>query len=99
MHNRYLCKNGIFFSDHYYFILIILFIELTTAVSYSRNNYRNMTKLSVNINKLATLRNARGGNVPDVVKVALDCEKFGAEGITVHPGRMNGTSQEQMYMP
>lgn len=44
-----------------------------------------MTKLSVNINKVATLRNARGGNVPDVVKVALDCERFGADGITVHP--------------
>lgn len=44
-----------------------------------------MTKLSVNINKVATLRNARGGNVPNVVQVALDCEKFGAEGITVHP--------------
>ncbi|MES2627603.1 MAG: pyridoxine 5'-phosphate synthase, partial [Bacteroidota bacterium] len=44
-----------------------------------------MTKLSVNINKIATLRNARGGNVPDVVKVALDCERFGAQGITVHP--------------
>lgn len=44
-----------------------------------------MTKLSVNINKIATLRNARGGNVPNVVKVAMDCEKFGAEGITVHP--------------
>ncbi|MFV0417806.1 MAG: pyridoxine 5'-phosphate synthase [Dysgonomonas sp.] len=44
-----------------------------------------MTKLSVNINKVATLRNARGGNVPDVVKVALDSERFGAEGITVHP--------------
>lgn len=44
-----------------------------------------MTKLSVNINKIATLRNARGGNVPDVVKVALDCETFGADGITVHP--------------
>ncbi len=44
-----------------------------------------MTKLSVNINKVATLRNARGGNVPDVVKVALDCEAFGADGITVHP--------------
>lgn len=44
-----------------------------------------MTKLSVNINKIATLRNARGGNVPDVVKVALDCERFGADGITVHP--------------
>lgn len=44
-----------------------------------------MTKLSVNINKIATLRNARGGNVPNVVSVAIDCEKFGAEGITVHP--------------
>ena len=44
-----------------------------------------MTKLSVNINKVATLRNARGGNNPDVVKVALDCESFGADGITVHP--------------
>ncbi|HRH01627.1 MAG TPA: pyridoxine 5'-phosphate synthase [Bacteroidia bacterium] len=44
-----------------------------------------MTKLSVNINKIATLRNARGGNVPDVVKFALDCERFGAQGITVHP--------------
>lgn len=44
-----------------------------------------MTRLSVNINKIATLRNARGGNNPDVVKVALDCEAFGADGITVHP--------------
>ena len=44
-----------------------------------------MTKLSVNINKIATLRNARGGNVPDVQQFAVDCERFGAEGITVHP--------------
>ena len=44
-----------------------------------------MTRLSVNINKIATVRNARGGNMPDVTKAALDCEKFGAEGITVHP--------------
>lgn len=44
-----------------------------------------MTKLSVNINKIATIRNSRGGNNPDLVKVALDCERFGAEGITVHP--------------
>ncbi len=44
-----------------------------------------MTKLSVNINKLATLRNARGGNNPDIVKSASDCERFGAQGITVHP--------------
>ena len=43
------------------------------------------TRLSVNINKFATLRNARGGNMPDVTKAALDCERFGAEGITVHP--------------
>ncbi|MEL0145720.1 MAG: pyridoxine 5'-phosphate synthase, partial [Schleiferiaceae bacterium] len=45
----------------------------------------NHTKLSVNINKVATLRNARGGDVPNVLQVALDCERFGAEGITVHP--------------
>ena len=44
-----------------------------------------MAHLSVNINKIATLRNSRGGNNPDLVKVALDCERFGAEGITVHP--------------
>ena len=44
-----------------------------------------MTQLSVNVNKIATLRNARGGNVPDLIKVALDCERFGAQGITVHP--------------
>lgn len=42
-------------------------------------------KLSVNVNKIATLRNARGGNTPNVVQVALDCERFGAHGITVHP--------------
>lgn len=44
-----------------------------------------MTKLSVNVNKVATLRNARGGNLPDVEKFAVDCERFGAQGITVHP--------------
>lgn len=44
-----------------------------------------MTRLSVNINKIATLRNARGNNTPNVVQAALNCEKFGAEGITVHP--------------
>ena len=43
------------------------------------------TRLSVNINKFATLRNARGGNLPDVIKAAKDCERFGAEGITLHP--------------
>ena len=44
-----------------------------------------MTRLSVNINKIATLRNSRGGDVPNLLQVALDCERFGAEGITVHP--------------
>ncbi len=44
-----------------------------------------MTRLSVNINKIATIRNARGGNIPDVMKAAINCEKFGAQGITVHP--------------
>ena len=44
-----------------------------------------MTKLSVNINKIATIRNARGGNMPNVLQAALDCESFGAQGITVHP--------------
>lgn len=46
---------------------------------------KTVTRLSVNINKIATLRNARGGNNPDVIKTAQDCERFGAQGITVHP--------------
>ncbi len=44
-----------------------------------------MTKLSVNVNKIATLRNARGGELPNVTQVAIDCERFGADGITIHP--------------
>jgi pyridoxine 5-phosphate synthase len=44
-----------------------------------------MSRLSVNINKIATLRNARGGNIPNVLRAAVDCQRFGAEGITVHP--------------
>jgi len=44
-----------------------------------------MTRLSININKIATLRNARGGNLPDILKATIDCERFGAQGITVHP--------------
>ena len=44
-----------------------------------------MTKLSVNLNKIATLRNARGGNKPDLIKFAIDCQSYGADGITVHP--------------
>ncbi|MBC8004022.1 MAG: pyridoxine 5'-phosphate synthase, partial [Verrucomicrobia bacterium] len=43
-----------------------------------------MTTLSVNINKIATLRNSRGGNTPNVLEVAINCQKFGAQGITVH---------------
>ena len=58
-----------------------------------------MTNLSVNINKVATIRNARGGNVPNVLKVALDCEAFGAQGITVHPDRTNVISGTVMCMP
>ena len=44
-----------------------------------------MTKLSVNVNKIALIRNARGGNIPNLAKIVSDCERFGAEGITVHP--------------
>jgi pyridoxine 5-phosphate synthase len=53
--------------------------------SYNNTTKATVTRLSVNINKIATLRNARGGNNPDVIKAAKDCERFGAEGITVHP--------------
>ena len=59
---------------------------------------KTMTKLSVNINKVATLRNARGGDIPNVVKVALDCEAFGADGITVHPRPDERHTAGQMYM-
>ena len=52
---------------------------------FAAQNSIGMTKLSVNINKIATLRNSRGGNMPDVLRAATDCERFGAEGITVHP--------------
>jgi pyridoxine 5-phosphate synthase len=50
-----------------------------------RSKISKMTRLSVNINKIATLRNARGGNIPDVVRAAVECQRFGAHGITVHP--------------
>ena len=55
-----------------------------------------MTKLSVNINKLATLRNARGHNRPDILQAAHDIERFGAEGITVHHGPTSVTSATRM---
>lgn len=51
----------------------------------NRFHFTTMTRLSVNINKIATLRNARGGNNPDLIQVARDCERYGAQGITVHP--------------
>ncbi len=57
-----------------------------------------MARLSVNINKIATLRNSRGGNNPNLVQVALDCEHFGAEGITVHPALTKGTSVIMMFL-
>jgi pyridoxine 5-phosphate synthase len=59
------------------------FVQNYSAFHTTKN--KRMTRLSVNINKIATLRNARGGNNPDVVKVAMACERFGAQGITVHP--------------
>lgn len=58
---------------------------LSEFLTFDRPNIIPMTKLSVNINKVATLRNARGGSYPDIVKFAMDCERFGAQGITVHP--------------
>ena len=61
-----------------------LLVEVFLLILWEQNKQK-MTKLSVNINKVATIRNARGGNVPNVLQVALDCEKFGAHGITVHP--------------
>ena len=59
--------------------------SLPAGVKQLFKTFVTMTRLSVNINKIATLRNARGGNMPDVEKAAEDCERFGAEGITVHP--------------
>ena len=58
-----------------------------------------MVKLSVNINKAATLRNARGGNTPDIEQIAKDCESFGAQGITVLPVLTEGTSVTATSMP
>lgn len=58
---------------------------LLTNSGYLPHNAFPMTRLSVNINKIATLRNSRGGNNPNLVQVAKDCERFGAQGITVHP--------------
>ncbi len=63
--------------------MIVLILRFLNYNHY--NIIRKMTRLSVNINKIAVLRNSRGGNLPDLIQVAKDCETFGAEGITVHP--------------
>lgn len=60
-------------------------IKASFTLYFCKEIYFKMTKLSVNINKIATLRNARGGNVPDLLQVAKDVQKFGAHGVTVHP--------------
>jgi len=60
-------------------------LEITASQKNLNNNNPEMARLSVNINKIATLRNARGGNIPNVQRAAVDCQRFGAEGITVHP--------------
>jgi len=65
--------------------LSILIFQFSGKVVTCGFKNKKMIRLSVNINKIATLRNARGGNLPDVVQVAVDCQRFGAQGITVHP--------------
>src|SRR5579872_4867974 len=68
-------------------MIFTMFVEIPNSKSEIEHptSEINMTRLSVNINKIATLRNSRGGNNPDLVQVAKDCERFGAQGITVHP--------------
>lgn len=63
----------------------IWFTLVTTIFVPENSDPKNMTKLSVNVNKIATLRNARGGNTPDLIQAAKDIESYGADGITVHP--------------
>src|SRR4051812_11836444 len=76
-------KPGPSLATHH-FNKILFFTKTYTTYLWEKSCY-NMTKLSVNINKIATLRNSRGGNNPNVVATALDIERFGADGITVHP--------------
>lgn len=66
-------------------LIYIYFDSKSITCDKNRNSIDMATRLSINVNKIATLRNARGGNNPDVVQVSKDCEKFGAQGITVHP--------------
>ena len=66
-------------------IISLLIKSCYCCICLNKKSAFTRTKLSVNINKVATIRNARGGSMPDVVKFAVDCESFGAQGITVHP--------------
>jgi pyridoxine 5-phosphate synthase len=65
--------------------LLIINSQGSDVTLQTYQSYSYMTRLSVNINKIATLRNSRGGNIPDVLKAAINCQHYGAEGITVHP--------------
>jgi pyridoxine 5-phosphate synthase len=73
------------FTNYFYAKYLNKAYSRKQALYFCRLINKDMTKLSVNINKLATLRNARGGNVPDLLKAASDIESFGAQGITIHP--------------
>jgi len=77
------CKDKISFSK----FPILVKNETKVLLRYCISNINKllMTKLSVNINKIATLRNARGGNTPNLIQVAIDIQRFGAQGITIHP--------------
>ncbi len=77
----------LFYTDGVQFEKMCYFCNIysNAKVRYFFQLNKKMTKLSVNINKVATIRNARGGNNPDILQVARDCESFGADGITVHP--------------
>ena len=81
----YFLPSASIFGEFYSAKLRIIFHNCYFQMSIHHKKCTQMTKLSVNINKIATIRNARGGNNPDIVRVALDCERFGADGITVHP--------------
>src|SRR6266542_2760373 len=66
-------------------MILALHFKINTKIRLLLLRFHKMIRLSVNINKIATIRNSRGGNVPNVLEAALNCEKFGAQGITVHP--------------
>jgi hypothetical protein len=84
---------GAVYKNSSLFLFVSWYNELSLLPASERKTYYfttynlilGMTKLSVNINKFATLRNSRGGNNPDVVKAAIDAQRFGADGVTVHP--------------